>query len=703
MQKESWGNIYYLSTQEAYTYFQTLIDYYFKESFIKQAVTITYRNRYPWMTNSLRTKITEKNKLGLQALKKPNNKELNKTYKTCRNEIISELRNTEIKYYSNELELHKNDLSKSWKILRLIIGKDSTNSKRKLTFNINNTLVTDSEVIANEFNNFFVSIGPTLASNITCSKDPLTYVNGIANSIVVPNVICMDVRTVISSLKNSSPGFDGIPSFVANQCIDNFIEPLTYIINMSFMEGVFPSELKLAKVVPIFKSGDSTKMSNYRPISILSFFSKIFEKLMYNIVNNFLYKNDIIYKYQFGFRKKHSTQHAIITLVDRITSSLDSGDLVIGVFLDLKKAFDTVDHQILTKKLFSYGIRGNTLKWFQSYLTDRSQYVTYDGIESKVLPIKYGVPQGSILGPLLFIIYMNDIFNVSNFLFTILYADDTCVTLDGKSLENLITLMNQELHLLYIWLQSNKLTLNVQKTYYIIFHRARLKLHNTTIDLQMGDCNLNKANNLKYLGVIIDDPISWVHHITYIKNKISKGIGIMSKASKYLQRKSLLTLYYSYIYPYMIYCIEAWGNASNCHLDQLYKIQKKVIRLISFTNYGISSATTFKKLEILPLNKLVYNRIGIMMYKYFNNLLPPAINDLYVSNNDVHKYSTRQKHLLYINRSNINVYEKSFGNTSVRVWNALQSKIDVNVPISKFKKSSKNYLQDNSLVLKYTK
>ena len=279
---------------------------------------------------------------------------------------------------------------------------------------------------------------------------------------------------------------------------------------------------------------------------------------------------------------------------------------------------------------------------------------------------------------------MNDLFNVSNFLFTILYADDTCVVLGGKSLETLITLMNQELHLLYIWLQSNKLTLNFQKTYYMIFHRARLKLQSTTIDLQMGDCNLNKANKLKYLGVIIDDTISWVHHITYIKNKISKGIGIMSKASKYLKRKSLLTLYYSYIYPYMIYCIEAWGNASNCHLDQLYIIQKKVIRLISFTNYDIPSAVTFKNLEILPLNKLVYNRIGIMMYKYSNNLLPPAINDLYVSNNDVHKYSTRQKHLLYVNKSNINVYAKSFGNVSVRVWNALQSKIDVNVPISKF-------------------
>ena len=152
-------------------------------------------------------------------MRNPINKELNKTYKTSRNEIISELRNTEIKYYSNELELNKNDLSKSWKILRSIIGKYSNNSTRKLSFNINNTVVTDSEVIANEFNNFFVSIGPTLASNITCSKDH--YVNGI----VVHNVTSMDIRTVISSLKNSSPGFDGIPSFVANQCIDYFIEP----------------------------------------------------------------------------------------------------------------------------------------------------------------------------------------------------------------------------------------------------------------------------------------------------------------------------------------------------------------------------------------------------------------------------------------------------------------------------------------------
>ena len=222
----------------------------------------------------------------------------------------------------------------------------------------------------------------------------------------------MDVKNTILTLKNSSPGYDEFPAFIAKQCIDNYVVPLTYVINMSLMEGIFPSELKLAKVVPIFKSGESDKVPNYRPISVLSFFSKILEKIMYNNVVNFLDKNDTFYKYQFGFRKSHSTQHAIITLVDKITSSLDSGDLIIGVFLDLKKAFDTVNHHILLKKLFCYGIRGCTLKWFESYLTDRSQFVTYDGIQSEINSVKCGVPQGSILGPLLFIIYMNDLFNV---------------------------------------------------------------------------------------------------------------------------------------------------------------------------------------------------------------------------------------------------------------------------------------------------
>ena len=211
----------------------------------------------------------------------------------------------------------------------------------------------------------------------------------------------------------------------------------------------------------------------------------------------------------------------------------------------------------------------------------------------------------------------------------------------------------------------------------------------------MGSSIITATDKLKYLGVIIDDKITWIPHITYVKNKVSKGIGIMFKARNYLKRNALVNLYYSFIYPYLIYCIEEWGNAINCYLRQLYLIQKKVIRMIAFAN--TPSIDIFKNLNILPLYKLVVDRIGIMMYKYANDLLPPALHYLYTSNSDVHNYTTRQRHLLHVNKSNIHTYSISFGNTSARIWYVVQCKIEVNISLSKFKISLKLYLQEHSL------
>ena len=231
-------------------------------------------------------------------------------------------------------------------------------------------------------------------------------------------------------------------------------------------------------------------LRQYYFISILTFFSKIFEKLMYCNIFNFLEENRLIFNRQFGFRQKYSTSHAIITLIHKITNSLDHGDIVISIFLDLKKAFDTVDHRILLNKLYAYGIRGNVHDWFRSYLTDRSQFVIYDRERSDTKQIKCGVPQGSILGPILFIIYMNDIMNVSNILYTILYADDTCAVLSGNDLPDLMKLLHTELCKLSIWLSSNKLSLNTNKTFYLLFHRARIKP--VKISMKMNGSIINK-------------------------------------------------------------------------------------------------------------------------------------------------------------------------------------------------------------------
>ena len=275
LKNELWNNIYYSGTQEAFTEFQLLINNHFNKSFNKQTFTLTYKNRYPWMTNLLCTKLAAKNKLGFKSIKNPDNIELNRLFNRKRNQLIPELRNTNIIFSSNQLELHKNDSKTHGKYLKKHNWKIFFKFKRKLKFKNNNETVNDSQIIATEFNNFFTSIGPALADKITCLLDPISYIDTTINSIVISY---MDVKNTIFLLKNSSPCYDKFHAFIGKQCIDNYVVPLTYVINMSLMEGIVPSELKLAKVVPIFKSGESDKAPNYRQISVYHSFQKYLKK-----------------------------------------------------------------------------------------------------------------------------------------------------------------------------------------------------------------------------------------------------------------------------------------------------------------------------------------------------------------------------------------------------------------------------------------
>ena len=480
-----------------------------------------YVIREKWMTKGLL-----QSSLNLQKMRK---RETGKTssnlYKSYRNLYNRLVRIAKTMHYTALIDRHNGDIAHTWQVLNDITGK---RKKSELcdTFNINSIPTNDANTISNAFCNYFTNIGQQCASTIgqatTRSSNYLegNYQNYLFMILTTPG----DIIAIISSFKSkTSSGHDGVSSKLVKDLKYAISFPLSIIINNSLAMGLVPNMAKLAKIIPIYKAKDKKDISNYRPISLLPVVSKILEKIVHKNVYTFLEKNKIVYASQYGFRKNRSTVNAITELVCHITNAIENKQSTLSVFLDLSKAFDTIDHNILLHKLELYGVRGLALNWFQSYLSDRKQYVLYNNVQSQTLDITCGVPQGSVLGPLLFLIYVNDIANCLTHSKLISFADDTTVFLSSKCINDLYKNMNSDLVDLTNWFKANRLALNLNKSYCMLFqpNGNQNTVGNT---LNIGVDPIEHKLYCKFLGIFIDNPLRWNNHLSHISAKLSRSV-----------------------------------------------------------------------------------------------------------------------------------------------------------------------------------
>ena len=387
-------------------------------------------------------------------------------------------------------------------------------------------------------------------------------------------------------------------------------------------------------------------LNNFRPISLLSIFDKIIEKLMHKRLYSYLESHNMLFHNQFGFRKGNSTVHALIQITEQIKHSVENGKLGCGIFIDLRKAFDTVNHNILLQKLEHYGIRGSPLDWFRSYLTDRRQYVFFNGYSSSIQNITCGVPQGSVLGPLLFLIYINDLPNISKILKFYLFADDTNIYYESSSTKELEKTLNKELKKLFQWLCVNRLSLNIKKTNFVIFHPFNKRV-DETITLTIHKKAISEEKYVKYLGVLIDSSLTWKHHIANIAKKVSRSIGVMYKIRSLVNITILKNIYYSLIYSHLLYAIQAWGSAFETHKSKLVVLQKKAIRMITFNDERLQTwslvhtSPLFKELGMLKLNEIFELQLSCFIFDCSHHLSPTLFHEWFTLTANVHDHATR--------------------------------------------------------------
>ena len=610
MSQTNWNFLLsYDNIDDQFNAFQDYINTTYCDCFpLKTKYISDKRKRKPWITDSTMAKIKLKSNYYKQFKNGIITREQNNRLKNRLNKEINHDKST---YFQTLFSNSKGNMKKSWNALHSLLGSNNKNSTDKIFDHVISD--PDKTEIVNKFNDFFASVGNMLADQMPDSiNSPVFPSDNIQHNFFIFPPTCDEISKIIMNLKLTKTSINVLPIKLLKRFCNILVVPITLLIENSISKGIFPNELKVARITPIHKEGPFMEPSNFRPISSLSHLSKIYEKFYSTRLIKFCNKHSIISRRQFGFQCGVSTSDALISLTEDIYSAMDDKLHFIAAIIDIKKAFDCVNHSILLTKLERYGVRGSPLNWIKSYLSDRKCYVEIGPYKSRINTFNIGVPQGSILGPLLFLFYVNNLPKFSSSLHTQLFAYDTIVFNTGTNIDELIVSTNTELTKLSDWTRANKLTIHAGKTKLLVVSNRITS--NDNISIRVIDSVITPTNCCKYLGVHLDNRMNFSNHIKYINGKISRHTGILYKIRENLPLKARLDYYYAHIFPYLSYNIIIWGSAFTTHLNQLIIQQKRTIRTIANVGFRDHTEPLFKRFKLLKLKDIYNFQLGTYMF-----------------------------------------------------------------------------------------
>ncbi|KAK9877338.1 hypothetical protein WA026_017732 [Henosepilachna vigintioctopunctata] len=660
---------------------------------LEKCNSLTVRNytkniKEGWFTSEIKYQIKQRDILYIKSKKFPNNKDFLENFKNLNKLIKNKIKfnkkcHVETKFQSNLSP------KKKWNMLKDLIGM-SSKTPQCHEIKVDNVALSDKQDIVEAFNHYFVNITTNLGTSNHSSGNPAYIESTIDRSFYIRYTTPDEIQKTINQLKpTASPGHDGLKPIVIKK-LANVISPIiSKIINHHIQTATFPDSLKLAKVTPIFKKGSKDDLGNYRPISVLPIMSKIFELVLQKRLLQYLEEIEHICKSQHGFRNKRSTLTALTNLTEIIYSSIDNNQSVVAIFLDLCKAFDMVVHTILLQKLSKIGIVGKALDLLESYLHNRQQFTVLEDKKSSTDVLKSGVPQGSILGPLLFLIYINDLVDCNIIGSLSLFADDTAIVYRGN-LSEIIMHAQRDLDSMCDWASDNNIVINHSKCNYILLNNAS---NGQSCELKINGTVINEVPYTKYLGITIDNKLNYQHHIEELINTLNAVCFYVRRNVNLLNIKTKYLIYHSYVNSRLMYLPCIWGQARKVDLDKLQIVQNRCVKIIFGRHPRTSTSSLYNDLKILTIREIIKLDSLLLIYKIRNKLLYTDLHLAYIS--EMHEYSTRSNHHYYILPPAKNIGQKKISHTAVKWFNDLPDNIKSVSSLDKFKLLVRKFICDN--------